>query len=181
MILTLIGYRGTGKSSVAPMLAEQIGWDWIDADTEIERTAGVTIREIFDRGGESEFRRLERGVIEKLLSRERTVVAAGGGAILDVQTRNEIKSAGPVVWLQAGIETITERLLNDPATGQRRPSLTDRDEEEEIRFLLALREPIYRDTASHTVETDGKDLQQIADEVFSFVGEQLNGSQNDSF
>ena len=101
MILTLIGTRGTGKSTVAPLLAERLGWDWIDADVELERRAGRSIREIFASDGEPVFRALERQNLLELLQRDRLVLAAGGGAILNADTRRDFRAAGPVVWLQA--------------------------------------------------------------------------------
>lgn len=94
MTITLTGYRGTGKSSVAPLLADRLGWSWIDADAEIERRAGQSIRDIFAAGGEPEFRRQERAVMVDLLSRDRLVIASGGGAILNEQTRRDMRAAG---------------------------------------------------------------------------------------
>src|SRR5512144_1080339 len=101
MIITLIGTRGTGKSTIAPLLAARLGWEWIDADIELERRAGKSIREIFATEGEPAFRTLERQTLVDLLKRDRLVIAAGGGAILNPDTRRDVQSAGPVVWLQA--------------------------------------------------------------------------------
>ena len=154
MIITLIGYRGTGKSTVAIPLAKRIGWQAIDADAELERRAGRTIRQIFDTDGEPEFRRLERETLVDLLSRKNLVIAAGGGAILNPQTRADFKAAGPVVWLQASVETIDQRLYEDATTASRRPNLTKSGGREEIERLLAIREPLYRETASLIVESD---------------------------
>ena len=95
MIITLVGYRGCGKSSVAQALASRLGRDFVDADAEIERRSGRSIREIFDEQGESGFRRIEREVISELLTGPGVVLAAGGGAVLNAETRKEMKSAGP--------------------------------------------------------------------------------------
>ena len=81
MVITLIGYRGTGKSTLASPLAQRLGWDWIDADVELERRAGRSIQSIFATDGEPEFRRLERELLAELLLRDRLVIAAGGGAV----------------------------------------------------------------------------------------------------
>ncbi|MBL6704825.1 MAG: shikimate kinase [Planctomycetaceae bacterium] len=154
MILTLIGYRATGKSTLAKPLAERLGWSWIDADVELERRAGRTIRQIFDTDGEPEFRRLERETLADLLSRDRLVIAAGGGAVLDPDTRQGFKNAGPVVWLKASVDTIEQRLYGDETTAERRPNLTSTGGREEIERLLGFREPIYSDTATLTIQTD---------------------------
>jgi shikimate kinase len=154
MILTLIGYRATGKSTLAQPLAERLGWSWVDADVELERRAGRTIREIFDTDGEPEFRRLERETLVDLLSQDRLVIAAGGGAVLNPDTRQEFKDAGPVVWLKASVATIEARLYGDETTADRRPNLTSSGGREEIERLLNEREPIYSDTATLTIQTD---------------------------
>ena len=154
MILTLIGYRATGKSTLAKPLAERLGWAWIDADVELERRAGRTIREIFDTDGEPEFRRLERETLVDLLSQDSLVIAAGGGAILNPDTRQDFKDAGPVVWLKASVDTIEQRLYGDVTTVERRPNLTSSGGREGIERLLSEREPIYSDTATLTIQTD---------------------------
>src|SRR5688500_13668071 len=100
MIITLIGYRCCGKSSVAPRLARQLGWSSVDTDDVIERRAGCSIREIFEREGEAGFRRMESEVLNEVLRQTKLVVATGGGAVLSESNRRLIKSAGPVVWLQ---------------------------------------------------------------------------------
>src|SRR3990172_13143827 len=120
MVITLIGYRGTGKSTLAAPLAKRLGWEWLDADAELERRAGRSIRDIFATDGEPEFRRLERELLAELLRRDRLIVAAGGGAIQNEATRRDMQAAGPVIWLQASVDTIERRLASDPTTGARR-------------------------------------------------------------
>lgn len=154
MVITLIGYRGTGKSSVAPLLAERLGWSWSDSDDVIIERAGCTIAEIFERDGEPGFRSLERDVMHQLLQTENLVLSAGGGAIIDAQTREQMQSAGPVVWLSASVDTIDRRLNGDPETTSMRPKLTEQGGREEIVDVLSTREPIYRGCATLTVETD---------------------------
>jgi shikimate kinase len=165
MIVTLIGYRGTGKTTLAPRLAARWGWDWVDADVELERRTGRTIRDIFARDGEPEFRRLERQTLVDLLQRDRLVLAAGGGAVLNADTRRDLQAAGPVVWLQACAETIARRLAGDDSTAERRPNLTAAGGLDEIRTLLAQREPLYRNTATLMVATDGRTMDELADEI----------------
>ena len=126
MILTLIGYRATGKTTLARLLAERLGWDWIDADVEIERRAGKSIARIFAEDGEPAFRDLEAQVIADLCRRDRLVLAAGGGAPLRPESRRAMREAGKVVWLTARPETILARMTADATTTARRPNLTDR-------------------------------------------------------
>jgi shikimate kinase len=167
MTITLVGYRGTGKSTIAVALARRLAWAAVDADVEIERRAGRTIREIFEAGGEAAFRAVERRVMSDLLSGERRVVAAGGGAVLDADTRRELACAGPVVWLRASCETILARLAGDASTPGRRPSLTDQEPRAEIESLLAQREPLYRGLALFAVDTDGRSPDEIVAEIWA--------------
>jgi shikimate kinase len=165
MIITLIGYRGSGKSTVAPALAARLGWDWIDADVELERRAGRSIRDIFATDGEGEFRRREREVLVDLLRRTRFVLAAGGGAILNPETRRELRQAGPVIWLVASPETLAARLAADPTSATQRPSLTGRNRLDEIKDVLEQREPWYRETATLVVSTENRTMEEIVDEI----------------
>lgn len=182
MILTLIGYRATGKTTLAQPLAERLGWSWVDADVELERRAGRTIREIFDAGGEPEFRRLERSTLSDLLTRDRLVLAAGGGAVLDSETRRDFKLAGPAVWLKASVDTIEQRLYGDATTRERRPNLTAAGGREEIERLLEQREPIYRDVADLIIQTDepfpggskAPTIEQMVEYVIEHLGETLS-------
>jgi shikimate kinase len=163
--IALIGYRGTGKTTVAQQLALRIAWDWVDADVEVELRAGKSIAAIFADDGEEAFRDLESDVVESLCTRQRTIVAFGGGAILRERNRTAIARCGAVVWLQASVETIDHRLSEDATTATRRPNLTKSSGQQEIAEVLAARTPIYRACATLEVDTEGKTLGQIADEI----------------
>jgi shikimate kinase len=165
MNLVLIGYRATGKTSLARLLAERLGWDWIDADMEVERRAGKSIARIFAEDGEPAFRELEARATADLLGRERLVLASGGGAPMRPETRQAMRDRARVVWLKARPETICRRMGGDATTASRRPDLTQQGGMEEIVALLARREPIYRQTAHLQVDTEGKDLPQLAGEI----------------
>ena len=171
MILTLIGYRATGKTTLARLLAQRFGWDWIDADVEIERRAGKAIARIFAEDGEPAFRDLEAAVIADLCRRTRLVTAAGGGAPMRPETREVMRAAGKVVWLTARPETILARMSGDATTASRRPALTDRTGLEEILHLLAKREPIYRQTAHVEVDTEGKTPEHLVEEILGRLRE----------
>jgi shikimate kinase len=166
MVITLIGYRGTGKSTVARALGERLGWTSVDADDEIECLAKMSIQQIFAERGESAFRGLERITMARLLSgHDRLIIAAGGGAILNQQTRSDIKAAGPVVWLRASTETILARMRSDATTTERRPNLTPAGGRHEVEELLARREPLYREAASVIVDTEGRTVEAIVEEI----------------
>jgi len=169
MIVTLIGYRATGKTTLAQRLAQRLGWDWIDADVEIEHRAGKTIAQIFAEHGEPAFRDLEAEVIADLCRRDRVVLAAGGGAPLRPESRAAMRNAGPVVWLQARPETILQRMTGDVTTATRRPELTDRGPRYEILHLIEVRTPIYRETAHFELDTEGKTPDELTETIFSKI------------
>lgn len=170
MNIVLIGYRGTGKSTVGRLVATQLRMEFVDADEELERRAGRTIREIFASGGEESFRDLEAVVIGDLLQRDNLVAALGGGAVLRLDSRAQIRQArNCVVWLQADAQTLDQRISADAATSQRRPNLTSTGGLAEIERLLAIREPLYRECAEFAVDTAGKTPEQIATEVVSLL------------
>src|SRR5688572_502997 len=141
MNLYLIGYRGSGKTTVAAELARLLGWNWLDADDEVERRAGTTIKEIFATSGEQSFRDLEAAVIADLAQFSGHVIALGGGAVLREDNRQAIRSSGKVVWLQASPEVLYQRISGDASTAERRPNLTADGGLAEVERLLAVRAP----------------------------------------
>jgi len=176
MIITLIGYRGTGKSRIAPLLAERLNWPWADADVELERNSGRSIREIFATDGEPTFRAMERIQLVELLKSPKLVLAAGGGAILNPETRADFKAAGPVIWLQADENTIADRILGDRQNSAHRPNLTPQGGRDEIRAMLAFRQPLYEETATMTVRTDQRHPQSVASEIYAALPVQIRTS-----
>lgn len=169
MNLVLIGYRGTGKTTVAQALSQRLGWSWVDADVELEARAGRTIAQIFATDGEPVFRDLESQVIADLVLQDNVVIAAGGGAILRPENRAALRSRGRVVWLTASIATILARVNADRTTAERRPQLTTQGGEAEVRQLLERREPMYRETADVSVATDDRSPSDIAAEILQRV------------
>ncbi len=168
----LIGYRGTGKTTVGRLVAARLGIEAIDADDEIERRAGKTIAAIFADDGEVAFRDLEAAAVADLCRRTQLVVAPGGGAVLREATRDAMRAAGPIVWLTASVDTIAGRLAADAATGSRRPDLTAAGGRAEIVVLLAERTPIYRACATLVVDTEGKTPAEVADEIIARLPDQ---------
>jgi shikimate kinase len=168
--VTLIGYRATGKSTVARHLALLLGWDWVDADVEIELRAGKSIATLFAEQGEPAFRDLESQVLADLAGRQRTVLAVGGGAVLRPRNREALRRGGRMVWLTARPETIVQRLATDPATAARRPSLTTSGGADEVHRLLAERTSVYRGCADLEIATDEKSPVAVAAEIAARLG-----------
>jgi len=137
--IALVGMMGAGKSSVGKRLAARLGAEFRDADAEIEKAAGCPITEIFDRYGEKAFRDGERRVIARLLGEAPHVLATGGGAFIDPQTRAAIKERAVSVWIDAPLELLLERV----ARRDTRPLLRDGNPREILERLLTVRAPIY--------------------------------------
>jgi shikimate kinase len=163
--ILLIGYRGTGKSSVARELARTLDFEWDDLDDRIEAAAGKSIAAIFAEDGETAFRDLESRQLSELCGRRRTVFALGGGTLGRSENRELVKTSGPVIWLTAMVDTIYERMTGDPTTAARRPNLTPIGGRSEIEMLLDERTPHYRECATLTIDTEGKTVAEIAAEI----------------
>jgi shikimate kinase len=143
----------------------------------LEQRAGRTIREIFAADGEPLFRRLERDLLVELLQQNHLVIAAGGGAVLNAELRRRMRESGPVVWLRASIDTLQARIAADRTTAERRPNLTAGGGRAEIETLLAQREPMYRECASLVVETDGRGVNDIVEEICRGLGDEFCGGR----
>jgi shikimate kinase len=138
--IVLVGMMGVGKSSVGRRLATRLAIPFVDADTEIEKAAGMSIADIFSHQGEAYFRSGEARVIARLLESGPQVLAAGGGAFMNPNTRNLIRAKGIAVWLKAELDVLLRRITkrrND------RPLLQTADPDQTLRALLVEREPIY--------------------------------------
>lgn len=138
--LVLIGLMGAGKSTVGKRLAARLHLPFVDADHEIERAAGLSIPEIFERFGEKEFRDGERRVIGRLVDGRPKVIATGGGAFMQEETRTLILERALAIWLDADIEVLAERVMRREGS---RPLLKDRDPGEALAELAAIRNPVY--------------------------------------
>lgn len=158
MIITLIGYRGSGKSTIAKVLAQRLGMNWLDSDDLIEERAGKTICEIFNQDGEAAFRILEQNVLKELFDQNDLVIATGGGAILSEESRR-LMCVGPVVWLRASLETLHSRIQADAGTATRRPNLGTIEE------ILSSRQPLYKEVATTVINTDGLSAEAIVDRI----------------
>lgn len=137
--LVLVGMMGSGKSSVGKRLGQALGLRFVDADVEIETAAGMSIPDIFATRGEEEFRAGERRVIARLLGRGPQVLATGGGAYMNAETRASIAANGISIWLKADQDVLMRRVRKRA----NRPLLQTADPEATMRTLLAVREPVY--------------------------------------
>jgi shikimate kinase len=138
--IVLTGMMGVGKSSIGRRLAARLGVPFIDADTEIEKAAGMSIPDIFARHGEADFRNGEARVIARLLDSGPQVLASGGGAVMNVDTRAAIKAKGVSIWLKAELDVLMRRIAKRK---HERPMLHTDDPAETLRQLLITREPVY--------------------------------------
>jgi shikimate kinase len=168
--LTLIGYRGTGKSTVAAALARQLGCDWLDADAELEERLGISIARLVRERGEPFFRDEESGVLARLLAEFDGVLATGGGVVLRSQNRDLLRAQGrPIVWLAAPAEVIRCRLAADPTTGDRRPALSGTDPLAEVETAIETREPLYRQCADVAFDTGALAVDEVVARIVAWL------------
>jgi shikimate kinase len=158
--IALIGFMGTGKSSVAQIIAGHIHFAFLDTDQTIESRAGKSIAEIFAQDGEPAFRELEKKIVEELASQTRTVISTGGGLPVHEANLASLKTHSLVVCLWASPETIWERVRHQ----NHRPLLNESDPLAKIRNLLAVREPHYRQ-ADVLVNTEMRSAREVAQQV----------------
>ena len=138
--IVLVGMMGVGKSSIGRRLAARLGVPFVDADAEIEKAAGMSIADIFARHGEADFRSGEARVIARLLDGGPQVLASGGGAVMNADTRAAIKAKGVSIWLKAELDVLMRRIAKRK---HERPMLHTDDPSEALRQLLIAREPVY--------------------------------------
>ncbi len=160
--IILIGFMGSGKTSVGKRLAETLHLSFLDTDEEIEKTSGMKISDIFAKYGEAYFRERETETLKNLLQdTQRKVISVGGG--LPVQERNQpyLKQMGTVVFLEASEQTLLERLQGDTT----RPMLKGADLRERIHTLMQERKAAYDKTADCHIQTDHKKFEEIIEEI----------------
>lgn len=172
MNIILIGYRGSGKSTVGPLLADRLGYACVDADTRLQRREGRTIKDIFDRDGEPAFRDLESELLKDLVAGDRQVLALGGGVVLRRENRDVLRNAGFVVWLAAEVDTLRERIEADAATATARPNLTASGGRDEIVALLAQREPLYRACADLVLDTTHASPEELVEAIITRLNDE---------
>jgi shikimate kinase len=150
--LVLIGYRGSGKTTVGRGAARRLGYDLVDTDERIVAEAGMAIAEIFERETEAGFRKREAQVVREVMAGDGQVVSMGGGAVLQADNIACMRERGFVVWLKAPGEVLWERIQADSGTAANRPALTSLGGFDEIRSVLAARATKYRQAAHACVD-----------------------------
>ncbi len=158
--LVLIGFMGSGKSTVGRELHHRLGYPLVDMDHVIEQRAGKSIAEIFASEGEEKFREMETALLEELFdpSAPRRIISTGGGVVGRKRNRELLRSLGYVVWLQAPMEVILQRTSKN----RDRPLLRTEDPATRITSLLGTRDPLYNETAHLKLDTKGLDCEEIA-------------------
>jgi shikimate kinase len=158
--IILVGLMGAGKTTVGRRLAKRLGLPFVDSDEEIERAADHSISEIFGRFGEPSFREGERRVLRRLIGGPPKVIATGGGAFMDAETRALVLAEAVAVWLRADIETLAGRAVRRG----HRPLLKEKDPVEVLRGLARLRDPLYAQ-APVQVRSDALSHEQAVDQI----------------
>ena len=156
---------GAGKSAVGRQLARTLHLQFVDSDDEIERRTGVDIPFIFEKEGEEGFRKREAAAIDDLSKRDKVVLATGGGAVILPENRNHLGGRGYVIYLYTSVDQQVART----SRGRERPLLENGDPRGILEELLAKRDPLYREIADLVVETDGRKVNSVANEIIEHL------------
>jgi shikimate kinase len=159
--LFLTGPMGAGKSTIGRQLSRQLRLTFFDSDREIENRTGVDIPLIFELEGEQGFRKRERLVIDELTSLPDIVLATGGGAILDADNRKHLAERGLVIYLHASVNQQLARTKHD----RNRPLLQTDNPRQRLDDLMRLRDPLYREIADLVIDTDGKRVMAVVNQI----------------
>lgn len=163
----LVGLMGAGKSTIGRQLARELGKQFRDSDSEIEKRTGVSIDVIFDIEGEQGFRRRETRMLQELVEERGIVLATGGGAVLASDNRQLLRDNGLIIYLKASAEHLAGRVKLD----RRRPLLQTGDKLAKIRELMTQREPVYQQLADMVVETNNRSIPRVVREISKMIKE----------
>ena len=158
MLLFLTGYRGSGKSTVAPLIAKLVDGDWVDTDDLVELSVEKPISQIFAEDGEAEFREFEHDAIKSAAGPTNDgsplIISLGGGAITFENNRELIAASGKMVYLRGSVDTLWQRINTDPVSGDQRPNLTDQGGRAEVEQILDARREIYESSSDFQIDID---------------------------
>ena len=169
MKVVLIGYRATGKSTVGRIISAKLKIAFWDTDAMVEKSMAMPIKEIVALHGWDFFRAKERETIKYLMQKEDCVIATGGGVVLFRENVNLLKQAGVIIWLNAPLQDIIDRLKKDARNGAIRPPFTSRNIIQETIDIMRQRLPLYESAADHNVDTAGKSAEQVAEEIYQYL------------
>ncbi len=161
--IILIGPMGAGKTTIGRQLAKTLSMDFVDSDHEIESRTGANIPLIFDLEGEEGFRQREMDVIDELSQRKQLVLATGGGVVLKPENRQHLHDRGIVIYLQAEIDQLLNRTRHD----RNRPLLQTENPHKKFEELMAIREPLYLETAHITINTEQQSINHTVNRIIS--------------
>ncbi|MCE7912359.1 MAG: shikimate kinase [Candidatus Brocadia sp.] len=165
----LIGFRGTGKTTIGKLLAQRLDKEFIDTDEYLEQKQGKTIKDLFREGGEPLFRDIEAQTIAEVCRPDNRVIATGGGVILREENVRRLRKNGIIILLDADADTLYKRIHDNAQTQQKRPSLTSLNAYEEIEYLLAYRRPLYDRIADFVINTASLSKHDAVNKILSFL------------
>ncbi len=171
MNIVLIGYRGSGKSTVGRRLAGCLGMEFVDTDDLLQREHSMSIREIVEACGWEYFRAAEKRIIEEISLKNHLVIASGGGAVLDAENVKALRRNGLMIWLKADSQILLRRMGEDPQTLGCRPSLTGKELAEEVEELLACRNSLYKKASAFELETSEMDVETIVQHILALCAD----------
>jgi len=170
--IALVGYRGTGKSTVARLLAQKLGLELVELDRLIDERAGERIPEIVSRFGWEKFRSLETELLAEVVQKDNVVFDLGGGVVEREENRELIKKHCLVIWLKASPEMIVKRIKDQ----MHRPSLTGKSFTDEVPEVLKRREPLYRSVAQLELDTESRTPEELAEQIAAYLKSQMPNS-----
>ena len=173
MNIVLIGYRCSGKTTVARILSRDMAWDFIDMDSLIEKGTMRSIRSYVLQNGWEHFRTLEKGVAVGLADRDKLVIATGGGAVMDSDNVRNLKRHGWIVWLKTSVSIIKDRMKCENTSDESRPALSGADPLEEIERILNERKGFYERASDYVVDTDERGPHEVARAIMRALPETL--------
>ena len=178
MNVVLIGYRCSGKSLVGKTLANNLGWELVDTDQVLEKRVGDRICHYVAENGWEAFRMLEKMIIRSICDFDQRIIATGGGAVLDWENVRNLRQTGWVVWLQASLSVIRERMSKDERSGIARPGLSGEDSMAEIEKVLSKRTALYERACDDIINTDEQSPDAVAKEIIQSLPEALIPGQD---
>jgi shikimate kinase len=170
MNIVLIGMRGSGKTTVGSILARKLGRELVEMDELIAQKAGMSIPEIVTRHGWAKFRDIEAELTPAVSRRNNAIISAGGGVVTRENNIKKLKKSGVLVWLNASVDSLLERIGQDPG---RPPFVNGRSQRDDMAMTLAERELLYQQAADFTVDTEHKAPEAVAEEIIGLLLEEL--------
>ena len=169
--IVMVGLMGAGKTRIGFEIAQKLGWQFIDADVEIENAAGCTVSEIFERYGEENFRDGERRVIKRIVEEnKKCVLATGGGAVMNAETAELIKNHTVAIWLNTDIDVLVERTSRN----DKRPLLRSGDPYKILSDLYEKRSPVYDDVSCLEIKGQEKSIAKLVKKILQAIQDKIN-------